>query len=264
MPTTIRSGRNELLAACGIAVMAKASVPGQSKTRLVPPLTPEEAALCNTAFLLDIAESILAVGSGASIAGYLAFGPPAAKPFFEATLPGDIGLIDAWYSNFGDCLFHTIARLLDLGHGSAVVVNCDSPTLPRAFLSETAGVLAEPGDRIVLGPASDGGYYLLGLKAKHHRLFEDIAWSTDQVARQTLHRAVDLDIPVHLLPQWYDVDDVAGLRVLHRELFNGQSFSPDIRSNHPRHTRALIQSLMKHSGLADRLALEHALTRAAP
>jgi uncharacterized protein len=244
--------------------MAKASVPGQSKTRLVPPLTAEEAALCNTAFLLDIADSVLAAAGRASIAGYMAFGPPAAKPFFEATLPAEIGLIEAWYSNFGDCLFHTIARLLDLGHGGAVVINCDSPTLPRSLLSETAGVLAKPGDRMVLGPASDGGYYLLGLKTKHRRLFEDIAWSTDQVARQTLHRAADLDIPVHLLPQWYDVDDLDGLRVLHRELFNRQSFSPHIQSNHPRHTRVLIQSFLQHSDLADRLDPEHALRRAAP
>jgi uncharacterized protein len=264
MSTTIASGRNELLPACGMAVMAKASVAGQSKTRLVPPLTAEEAAQCNTAFLLDIAESILAVGGRGSAAGYAAFGPPAAKPFFESILPADLGLIEASYLNFADCLFHTVARLLDLGHCSAVVINCDSPTLPRSILLEAARMLAEPGDRLVLGPASDGGYYLLGLKAKHHRLFEDIAWSTDRVARQTLQRAAELDLPVYLLPQWYDVDDLHGLRVLHRELFNRQSFSAQIRSNHPRHTRALMKSFMESSDLADRLDPEHEVARAAP
>jgi hypothetical protein len=230
----------------------------------VPPLTPEEAALCNTAFLLDIAESILAVSGRASIAGYVAFGPPAARTFFQSTLPAEMGLIDAWFSNLGDCLFHTIAQLLDLGHGSAVVVNGDSPTLPRSFLSETARVLAEPGDRIVLGPASDGGYYLLGVKVKHRRLFEGIAWSTDQVARQTFARAADLDVPVQILPEWYDVDDLDGLRLLHKELFKRQEFSPHIRSNDPRHTRALIASLIERSRLTDRCELEHAGTRAAP
>jgi rSAM/selenodomain-associated transferase 1 len=264
MSTIARSARDELPAACGMAIMAKASVPGQSKTRLVPPLTPEEAALCNTAFLRDIADSVLAVGGRAAIAGYVAFSPPSAKAFFETTLPAEIGLIDARYSNLGDCLLHTITQLLDLGHVSAVVINGDSPTLPRSFLSEAAAVLAEPGDRAVLGPARDGGYYLLGLKVKHRRLFEDIAWSTDQVARQTLDRAADLDVAVHVLPEWYDVDDLNGLRLLNQELFNRRGFSPDIASNDPRHARALIETLMQRSGLADRLNSEHAFTRAAP
>src|SRR5262245_65498911 len=84
---------------CGIAVMAKASVPGRTKTRLVPPLTFEEAAACNTAFLRDIADNILAAADRASIAGYMAFGPPQSRPFFHEHLPPAIGLIDAWYPN---------------------------------------------------------------------------------------------------------------------------------------------------------------------
>jgi len=123
-------------------------------------------------------------------------------------------------------------------------------------------VLARPGDRAVFGPALDGGYYLLGLKAQHHRLFENIAWSTEHVARQTLERAAELDLPVHILPTWYDVDDVAGLRTLRAELFESRSFAPDLCPAQPRHTRALIQSLVEASDLEDRLGL-NALRRAA-
>jgi hypothetical protein len=94
---------------CGIAVMAKASIPGRTKTRLVPPLTFEEAAQCNTAFLRDIADNIVAASAQAPIAGYMAFGPPHAKSFFEESMPTDIGLIEAWYPNFGDCLVAAIA-----------------------------------------------------------------------------------------------------------------------------------------------------------
>ncbi len=186
--------------------MAKASIPGRTKTRLVPPLTFDEAAQYNTAFLRDITENILAASAQASIAGYMAFGPPESKPFFQQNLPGEIGLIEAWYPDFGDCLFSAIARLFECGHGSAVVLNADSPTLPTSLLVETAQVLARPGDRAVLGPASDGGYYLLGLKEAQRRLFQDIAWSTEHVARQTLERAAELRLPVHVLPEWYDVD----------------------------------------------------------
>ena len=99
-----------------------------------------------------------------------------------------------------------------------MVLNSDSPTLPTALLIETAAALARPGDRAVLGPSSDGGYYLLGLKAAHRRMFEDIAWSTARVAEQTLERAREIDLDVHTLPVWYDVDDADGLRRLNAEL----------------------------------------------
>ncbi len=209
-------------ACCGIAFMAKASAPGRAKTRLVPPLTFDEAAALNTAFLQDVADNVLLAARHAApdagIAGYAAYGPTGAEDFFRRTLPGAIGLIGAWRPNFGDCLFHAIAEILARGHGSAVVLNSDSPTLPTALLIETAAALARPGDRAVLGPSSDGGYYLLGLKAAHRRMFEDVAWSTARVAEQTLERAREIGLEVHTLPVWYDVDDVDGLRRLYAEL----------------------------------------------
>jgi rSAM/selenodomain-associated transferase 1 len=244
----------DVVAACGIAVMAKASTPGRTKTRLVPPLSFEEAAQCNTAFLRDIAENILAASAQASIAGYMAFGPPGSQPFFQEILPHEIGLIETWQPNFGDCLSSAIERLLALGHEGAVVLNSDSPTLPTSLLVETADVLAQPGDRVVLGPAADGGYYLLGVKHGHRRLFEDVAWSTEHVAGQTRERAGELGLPVHVLPTWYDVDDVRALRMLQAELTANASFAMDLCPNQPRHTRALMQSLMETTDLQDRLA----------
>jgi uncharacterized protein len=214
---------------CGIAFMAKASAPGRAKTRLVPPLTFDEAADLNTAFLQDVAENLLIASRHtsrqATIAGYAAYGPPGSESFFRAILPESIGLLDAWLPNFGDCLFHAIRELLLRGHDSAVVLNADSPTLPTAFLVETAEALARPGDRAVLGPSTDGGYYLLGLKAAHRRMFEDIAWSTERVAEQTLERAREIDLEVRMLPAWYDVDDMDDLRRLHGELCGSQTDS---------------------------------------
>lgn len=202
--------------------MAKASAPGRAKTRLVPPLTFDEAAALNTAFLCDVADNVLLAARHATahggIAGYAAFGPTGSEDFFRHILPGAIGLIGAWLPNFGDCLFHTIEQIFARGHGAAVVLNSDSPTLPTALLIETAAVLARPGDRAVLGPSTDGGYYLLGLKAPHRRMFDDIAWSTERVAEQTLQRAGEIALEVHTLPVWYDVDDVQGLRRLNAEL----------------------------------------------
>ena len=239
---------------CGIAVMAKASKPGRTKTRLSPPLTGDEAALFNTAFLRDIAANLMDAGTCASIAGYMAFGPPGESAFFDF-LPEAIGIFEAWRPDFGACLSGTIAELLRRGHGAACVLNADSPTLPPAFLIETAAVLAEPGDRAVLGPSSDGGYYLLGLKQQHARLFENITWSSELVAGQTLERAAEIGLPVHILPTWYDVDDADSLMVLRREVTQGRAF--DAGAAHPaqaHHSRALIELLDRDAALSERLA----------
>jgi rSAM/selenodomain-associated transferase 1 len=247
---------------CGIAVMAKASLPGKTKTRLVPPLTFTEAAAFNTAFLKDVAANMAAAGRAAPIDAYMAYGPPGTEDFFATNLPA-AGLIAAWHDNFGDCLFAAITALLARGHAGAVVLNSDSPTLPTALLVETAQMLALPGDRAVLGPSRDGGYYLLGLKAPHRRLFEDVAWSTETVAQQTLARAAEIGLAVHVLPEWYDVDDCASLQMLRGELFDGRVAAPRLAPHRAAHTVALLGELLARSDLADRLDGAPATRRAA-
>jgi rSAM/selenodomain-associated transferase 1 len=255
-------GATIVAGSCGIAFMAKASTPGRTKTRLVPPLSFDEAATLNTAFLQDVADNVLLASRRAPlhapIAGYAAYGPSGSEDFFRRILPGAIGLIGAWYSNFGDCLLHTIQEILAHGHRSAVVLNSDSPTLPTALLLETAAVLAQPGDRAVLGPSNDGGYYLLGLKTAHRSMFEDIAWSTERVAEQTLERAREIGLEVHSLPLWYDVDDAGSLRRLYGELC-GEDL-PQRPGAHPPHyavhTAELINTLWRDrdfGGRSDRV-----------
>ncbi len=242
---------------CGIAFMAKASTPGRAKTRLVPPLTFDEAAALNTAFLQDVAANVLAAACEADIAGYAAFGPSGSDDFFQRILPPAIGLIEAWLPNFGDCLLRTIEHILAAGHDSAVVLNSDSPTLPTALLVETAEVLAQPGDRAVLGPSSDGGYYLLGLKTAPRHMFADIAWSTERVAGQTLERAREIGLDVHRLPVWYDVDDVEGLSRLHGEIGGSLARRPAadrLAPRHAAHSAALMNSLWRDRDFVRRTA----------
>ncbi len=229
--------------------MAKASAPGRVKTRLVPPLTFEAAAALNTAFLKDVAENILLAArrarAGAAIAGYAAYGPPGSETFFRATFDSTLGLIPAWSTDFGDCLLHAIREIFARGHASAVVLNADSPTLPTTLLNATAEMLARPGDRAVLGPSRDGGYYLLGLKAPHERMFQDIAWSTEWVAAATRARAREIGLDVEVLPLWYDVDEVEDLRVLHAQLCrkNGLPACGKLRPHQARYSKALLQRL---------------------
>jgi uncharacterized protein len=116
-------------------------------------------------------------------------------------------------------------------------------------------LLAKPGDRGVLGPASDGGYYLLGLKQVHSRMFEDIAWSTDRVAAQTIERAREIGLDLHVLPTWYDVDDIGALRQLNEEILGRRPFCESLKPHDAVHTGALIRSLIAKSDLATRVGI---------
>lgn len=239
---------------CAIAVMAKASAPGRTKTRLVPPLTFEEAADLNTAFLQDVARNLALAGERAAIAPYMAFGPTGAAGFFEQHLPPGVGLVETWLPNFGDCLFHAMTALLDAGYGSVCVLNADSPTLPTDFLVEAATALARPGDRAVLGASTDGGYYLLGLKAGHRRLFDDIAWSTERVAQQTRERIAELELERVDLPAWYDVDDRESLATVLDETVLDRAPERQPAIHAAPHTRAALAALLE-AGAGERLGL---------
>jgi rSAM/selenodomain-associated transferase 1 len=203
---------------CAVAIMAKASVAGTVKTRLVPPLSHQEAADLNTSCLADVAANIAAAATRAPIQGFAAYHPTGSERFFEKLLPEGFKLLPPREPTIGRSLFHAARDLLAAGYGSVCLVNADSPTLPTDVLVEAVHRLLAPGDRVVLGPAADGGYYLIGLKHFHRRLFEAIAWSTERVYRQTIMRAGEIGVPVVSLPEWYDVDDEETLAVLGREL----------------------------------------------
>jgi rSAM/selenodomain-associated transferase 1 len=219
---------------CAMAVMAKAPQPGRAKTRLIPPLTAAQAAALSAAFLRDVTENIVAASCDAPIQGFAAYAPAGTEALFDGVLAGGITLILAdgaptmppGIEGFGRCLLQTIQTLLANGFGSAVVLNSDSPNLPTAILTRCAQLLAAPGDRAVLGPADDGGYYLLGLKSAHSHLLSDISWSTANVAQQTRERAREIGLELVELPVWYDVDDASGLERLMRDLLDSSPSLP--------------------------------------
>ncbi len=207
---------------CAIGVMAKAPQAGRSKTRLCPPLSPEQAAALSAAFLRDTTDNIAAAARRASIAAYAAYAPAGSEALVAGHVAPGTALLLADgntpmpddVQGFGSCLLHAMQTMLAKGHAAACVLSSDIPTLPTRLLTEAAGALLAPGDRAVLGAADDGGYYLLGLKAAHAAMFADIAWSTGSVAHQTRDRARGLGLDVVELDPWYDVDDAASLGAL--------------------------------------------------
>ena len=202
-----------------IAVMAKAPQAGRAKTRLVPPLDPDGAAALSAAFLRDVTENIALAARTMPLVGCVAYTPAGTERWFDGVLANGTSLLLADGSapmpprvqGIGRSLLHAAQSLLAAGYAGACLLNSDSPTLPTSFLRAAATALLAPGERVILGPAEDGGYYLIGMQAPHAHLFEDIDWSTEVVAEQTRARARALGLEVVELPVWYDVDDRDGL-----------------------------------------------------
>src|SRR3954471_3859486 len=204
---------------CALAVMTKAPRAGAVKTRLTPPLSPEEAAALNTCFLRDTAAAIAQTAAEKPASGIAVFTPADAEEAYADILPEDFELVPQRGDGFGERLVCATEDLLQLGFASVCLINSDSPTVPQSAFSQAVDFLNEDEDSVVLGPSDDGGYYLIGLKKLHRALFEGIDWSTDRVFEQTVQKARELDLPIHLSPSWYDVDDRATLQRLNRELF---------------------------------------------
>jgi rSAM/selenodomain-associated transferase 1 len=218
--------------------MTKAPRAGQVKTRLVPPLTPEEAADLNTAFLRDLSMSIFRASEMAPAQPLAAYTPRGSEDVYTNILPPRFMLLPQRGENFGERLIFAAEDLFAAGFASVCLINSDSPTVPPQNFAEAAIELAQPGDRIVLGPADDGGYYLIGMKQMHRRLFEEIDWSTERVFEQTKQRATELNLPVHQLASGLDVDDQAGLVRLRHELL-----APHSRTDLAPCTRKILAEL---------------------
>lgn len=207
---------------CALAVMAKAPRAGKVKTRLQPPLSAEEAAALNACFLRDTAENIAEVAREGKAQGIVCYTPAGHESAFDGLLPQGFAMITQRGDGFGERLLNAAEDILSCGFGAVCLIDSDSPTLPASALRKAVGELMRPGDRIVVGPSEDGGYYLIGMKRAESRVFERITWSTASVCAETMERVRQARLELVELPRWYDVDDAATLALLERELLTGQ------------------------------------------
>jgi rSAM/selenodomain-associated transferase 1 len=238
--------------------MAKAPGVGRTKTRLSPLLSPQEAMELGCCFLRDMTANIALAGRSIAVDCYVAFAPAGAEAAFDGLLAPGTGLVladgsmpaPAGVVGLGACLSQAMSSLFARGYGAVGLLNADSPNLPTSRLIEAARRLRSPGERVVLGPAFDGGYYFLGMKAPHVDLFRSIDWSTQRVAQQTRARAADLGLALLELEPWYDVDDAASLRALVRDL---QSLT---RAGGVAYAAPATAQFLETSAIADRLTAE--------
>jgi len=217
MNNDFRSSSEPIRPRSALALVAKVPIAGAVKTRLSPPLTPEEAAKLSTCFLRDMMRNVSSLKANGT-EGVVLYTPADAESLLRDLLPNPCILFAQRGETLGERLINGASELFGNGFESVCLINSDSPTLPREMLETAVSLLARDGDRVVLGPSQDGGYYLIGLKRPHRSLFERIAWSTADVLAHTTERAAEIDLPIELLPTWYDVDDIATLRLLCDEL----------------------------------------------
>jgi len=181
-----------------LAIFAKTPLPGLVKTRLTPPLSPEQAAGLYRCMLLDTIDRARSL----CVDTFIFYqGDP---QFFRGAAPG-MTLIPQKDGCLGGRLETAFSSLADLGYGARVVIGTDAPDLPLVFVEEAFSRL-ETGSDAAFGPAEDGGYYLVALRGAHGDLFREIPWSGPHVLARSLERASDAGLATALLPAWYDVD----------------------------------------------------------
>jgi rSAM/selenodomain-associated transferase 1 len=200
-----------------VAMVCKTPIAGQSKTRLSPPLGAEDCARLSACFIRDVASTIDSLCDDGDVTGYAVYTPEGSETLLQPLLPPRFRLLLQCDGDLGNRLIRAADRLLAAGHAGFVLVNADGPTLPRAILRAAAHAV-RCTNRLVIGPALDGGYTLIGCSKLHAEVFTGIPWSTAEVYRATIERARAIALPVVNVPPWYDVDDLASLHILQAEL----------------------------------------------
>lgn len=208
-----------------LLLFTKPAREGRVKTRLIGDLTATEAARLHVAFLEDLLDRL----RGGDFELRLAWALDEDEEIPTGPAPG----VRQQGRDLGERLYRALS---EPGAATVAALGSDHPTLP-VELVHRAFETVEAGADVVLGPAEDGGYYLIALRAGavHPRLFEDVAWSTDRVLPTTLERCREMDLAVELLPEASDVDTPADLRRLAERMADSDLGCP--------RTRDLLQSL---------------------
>lgn len=209
-----------------IIVFAKNPMPNHVKTRLVPTLSPEQAAALYRAFLTDWCETLAELSN---VDRVIAYTPPGSQSDLQVLIGKEAIYIPQMGDALGARLVSATQWAIKQEYAKILLVGSDSPTLPISYISQ-ARVMLDSRD-IVIGPSVDGGYYLIGLRcgtcanrsaakvaATVPAIFEEIAWSTAQVFQQTVARVRSAKATLGLLPPWYDVDTAEDLVFLHTHI----------------------------------------------
>ena len=207
-----------------LIVFAKPPVPGRVKTRLTPPLSPEDAARLYGAFLQDALDQYQ--GLGVTLRLYLALdgSPPGrgmpARHGDRCAQWGDTyarwvgeNVFRQKGEGLGERMRQAFEETFAEGYRRVILIGTDHPTLPSAWIKEGFSLLEGRG-AVVLGPTGDGGFYLIGMNESFSRVFEGMTYSHEAVFEQAAARVASCGASLRTLPEWYDVDTFEDLKRL--------------------------------------------------
>jgi rSAM/selenodomain-associated transferase 1 len=202
------------MAANALVVFTKVPEAGQSKTRLVPPLSFAEAALLAQALLMDQLNNLSKLTAARL---FVAFSPPEADTFFRAFITHDFICFPQHGETLGERMKYAFRQLFDNGFNNVVLIGSDLPVIPLGYFRQAYDWLEQRERDVILGPSEDRGYYLIAMKSLIPEIFEGIAWSRDEVLARTMAKLDRLNRKYELLPLLYDIDRPDDLKRLSRD-----------------------------------------------
>lgn len=207
-----------------LIVFLKHPEPGRVKTRLIPALGKETAAELYRVMAEEVLRATVPPAGEYETLAF--FAPPEAAKDMRTWLPG-LRLRAQSGGDLGERMSTAFGRVFERGAGRVAIIGTDAPGVTSDVV--TGALAALDRAPVVLGPAEDGGYYLLALRELHPELFQDMEWSTPTVLEETLRRAQAAGLAVHRLPTLRDVDTVEDLRDVWPELRVRLSAHPGLR-----------------------------------
>ena len=218
-----------------LVLFARAPRAGKVKSRLADALGEEAALEIYLAFLKDSIEIVRRVSPGGIRPAIAWSGAEGRVPEVEEMLAG-FEILEQEGENLGQRMSNAFADLLSRGHDRVVIIGADTPSLPLEHLYKAFELLRDRD--LVLGPANDGGYYLIGARAVYPEIFRDIPWGTDRVLKETVALLRIYGVPRVLLPVWDDVDTIEDLEKLRAALARLDPADPAAR-----HTRQVLSRI---------------------
>ncbi len=194
-----------------VILFARDPILGQVKTRLSPSLDDETILKLYTCFVEDSLEKIRQVDNAKCFVG---ISPDNHSGFFEGIKSLGMNLFTQQGKDLGDKMRQAFVDRFAEGYKKVVIIGSDSPSLPVSYINKA---LASEKD-LVLGPSTDGGYYLIAMSGKVSEVFSGVAWGTKHVLDETLKKLKGARASLELLPIWYDVDSPDDLKFLNTHL----------------------------------------------
>ena len=188
-----------------LILFARDPILGKVKTRLSPFLEEDVILKLYTCFLQD---SLYNIRQVENVDRFVGVAPSNESGFFNGTLGSDIRIFVQEGENLGDKMRGAIQDRFTEGYERVVIIGSDSPSLPVSYIYRAVGSDKD----MVLGPSTDGGYYLIGMRGKVVEVFKDVTWGTETVLQETCEHLVQNGASLELLPVWYDVDTPEDLK----------------------------------------------------